>query len=182
MPAYIVGGFGLLGAIVLLVMAFRYPFITSAFTLTLPDWVPNYGGMRDNIVKNLVKSGQIPMGPQYLWNIMKELFDAKEYAVGIMVVGFSLVFPTLKILTTGIILFGRRWIDDARRLKLAYLLGFLSKWSMGDIFIVALVIVLVKAEGFAYQFTAEAGVFCYAASTIFASIAASSVRFTVPKT
>lgn len=176
-----IGIVALLAAAVLLVLAFQFPFITSSFNLKLPDWIPNWGGMKDNLVKNLSKSGQVPMGPQYLAKLMRELFEMGEYAIGIMVVGFSLVFPTLKIVATGVLLFGRRRISDARRLKYADWLGFLAKWSMGDIFIVALIIVLVKAEGFAYKFTAEAGVFCYAGSAILASVAASMVKWTVKK-
>ena len=42
---------------------------------------------------------------------------------------------------------------------------------MADVFIVAVIIVMFKAKGFNFKFTAEAGIYFYALSAILSSIA-----------
>jgi hypothetical protein len=42
---------------------------------------------------------------------------------------------------------------------------------MSDVFIVAVIIVMFKAKGFNFKFTAEAGIYSYAVSAILSSLA-----------
>jgi uncharacterized paraquat-inducible protein A len=58
-----------------------------------------------------------------------------------------------------------------RKDKIIKAIGYVSKWSMADVFIVALIIVMFKAKGFNFKFTAEAGIYFYAISAILSSLA-----------
>lgn len=162
-------------AALLLIAAFNYPFVNASFELTLPDWIPDWNGIHDRIRSWVIEKGGIVVGPRYLLDIIGELFRGGETLLGILVLGFSVVFPSIKIALTAVLLIHRRMSDD-RRVLLLKMLGSLAKWSMGDVFVVALVVVLFKAKGFHYIFSADIGVFSYAGSTILASMAAAMVK------
>jgi len=159
----------------LLVAAFYYPFINASFALTLPDWLPDWNGTHERIRRWVIEQGGIVVGPRYLLDIIGELFRSGESPLGILVLGFSVLFPSSKIALTAILLF-KQQLSASRRTTLLKLLDVLTKWSMGDVFVVALVVVLFKAKGFHYLFTAEIGVFSYAGSTIAASLAVFFIR------
>lgn len=55
---------------------------------------------------------------------------------------FSIVFPFVKLAALAIIWLVR--LSDEKRLQLLHWLGLLGKWSMLDVFVVAILIVLVK--------------------------------------
>jgi len=70
------------------------------------------------------------------------LFNVKEYFLSIILLFFCLIFPVVKIITLWIL-----WVsefDDATRNKVLEWLGLLGKWSMLDVFVVAILIVAVK--------------------------------------
>ncbi len=165
-----------LGAAVLLWAAFYYPFIDSAFELTLPSWIPDWNGLHEKIENWVVRKGGIIVGSQYLLDIILRLFKNDEIVLGIMVSCFSVVFPGLKILMTMLVLLMRSAQWSAARATTMHWLKSLARWSMGDVFVVALVVVLFKAKGFNYEFTPDIGVYFYAASTIVASIAVSILQ------
>ncbi len=158
----------------LLVAAFYYPFVNATFELTLPDWIPDWDGIHERIRSWVIEKGGIVVGPRYLLDIIGELFRGGETLLGILVLGFSVIFPSIKIALTAALLLNRTMPTSKWILQLK-VLGLLAKWSMGDVFVVALVIVLFKAKGFHYIFTADIGVFSYAGSTIVASLAAAVV-------
>jgi len=158
----------------LLVSAFYYPFVNASFELTLPDWIPNWNGIHQRIQSWVVEKGGIIVGPRYLLDIIGEMFRGGEVVLGLLVLGFSVIIPSAKIVMTAGLLINRK-LSSSRRALLLKVLGSLARWSMGDVFVVALVIVLFKAEGFHYIFTADIGVYCYAGSTILASLAASAI-------
>ena len=64
--------------------------------------------------------------------------------VGVLVLMFSIVFPTIKLLLSGMFL----WVDKVRNSKLAQ--GFifhLGKWSMADVFVVAIFMAYIGFYG-----------------------------------
>lgn len=154
---------------VLLIGAFYYPFIKSTFSVDFPDWIPNWFSLHKELEEWIVKKGKIPVGYQYLLGIIKDLFKDGSYFLGIIIFLFSVVFPLLKIVLCAFALVPSK-TKDAKN-KIIKAIGYVSKWSMADVFIVAVIIVMFKAKGFNFKFTAEWGLYFYALSAILSSLA-----------
>ncbi|MEQ9618521.1 MAG: paraquat-inducible protein A [Deltaproteobacteria bacterium] len=154
----------------LLICAFYFPFIKSSFSVDFPDWLPNWFGVHEEIEKWIIKKGRIPEGNQYLLGIIKSLFEDGSIFLGIIIFLFSVVFPVLKIALCAAALSRSRLWHTRSHNGVIKTLGYVSKWSMADVFIVALIIVMFKAKGFNFSFTAEAGLYCYAVSAILSSL------------
>lgn len=89
-----------------------------------------------------------------------------EWGIALLISAFSLALPGLKLIALSKLF----WWDDInhessrRTLKLVTLLG---KWSMADVFVVALLILSVKTNIFADAQTL-AGIYAFAASALLA--------------
>lgn len=159
----------------LLVGAFYFPFIHSKFHLDLPDWIPNWFGLHSELRDWIVKKGKIPTGDQYLLGIIKSLFLEGSIFLGIIIFLFSVVFPVLKIVLS-IVYISRSFSKQAMSSDgLFRAIGLVSKWSMADVFIVAVIIVMFKAKGFNFSFSAESGIYCYALSAVLSSLVISFI-------
>ena len=106
----------------------------------------------------------VPIGPRYLPEMIRELFLRHEILLGCALVIFSLLFPLLKITLNFWILFQFR--QQKYNPRLFNVLQQSGKWSMTDVFVVALMIITFKAESFNFQFTAETGVICFGMSVL----------------
>ena len=70
------------------------------------------------------------------------LLEQREYLLGFVLFFFSVVFPIVKLVSLAYL-----WVAPlkaAQRESVLHWLGLLGKWSMLDVFIVAILIVLVK--------------------------------------
>ena len=182
---------GLVIATGLLVIAFQQPFLTSDFELPIPDWVRKPLAVaehnplkRSNVPLTeklndwLIEKAGIPEGDQYLLLIIKQLFTKRDgddpgqpnYALGVVILAFSVVFPLLKIGLAGVVATVGDRMSEGTRARLLGILGHVSKWSMADVFIAALVVVFFKAEGFHYTFEARAGLYCFGASALLSGL------------
>jgi len=99
-----------------------------------------------------------------LWSALKQLAAEAEWGLFVLVGSFSMLFPILKILMLLLI-----WnLEDARgeghRRHLRWLEQY-SKWSMLDVFVVALLVVSVKL-GALVEANVEPGIYAFAASVI----------------
>ena len=93
-----------------------------------------------------------------------ELWDSENYVLGAVVVVFSVVFPSLKMLVALTLWYGA----DARGPDLARLLGWLEtfgRWSMLDVFVVALTIVAVQVSIIS-DVTTHAGLYVFTAAVV----------------
>jgi uncharacterized paraquat-inducible protein A len=86
------------------------------------------------------------------------LWEAKLYIVALLVAAFSLVFPFIKLLSMA-------WIwyletDKQRRKKLLSFVHTFGKWSMLDVFVVVLVLVLTDDQRFIHART-QYGLFLF---------------------
>lgn len=77
-----------------------------------------------------------------VWAGVVALWDQHEHLLAIVVFFFSMVFPFIKLGSLAVIWFVRLAEED--RAKILHWLGLLGKWSMLDVFAVAILIVLVK--------------------------------------
>lgn len=111
----------------------------------------------------------IPVGIQTLPGVIAGLFQRSEWILGLLLVLFSLIFPAAKILLSGILALGLGRLRGRERLRTV--LAHTSKWSMTDVFVVALLIVFFKAESFNFRFEAEIGVYLFAVAAIASSLA-----------
>ena len=70
------------------------------------------------------------------------LFQKEEYFLSAILFFFSIVFPIIKLFILAWIWMGKLKVQERKRLF--YWVGALGKWSMLDVFIVAILIVVVK--------------------------------------
>jgi hypothetical protein len=138
--------------------AFCFPFVSSAFCLELPAWMPN--AMAGRIREYLIATARIPVGDHYLWGIIRDLFNSREYLVGTAILIFSITFPCAKIaVSTALAFRGHRLSDRLGRTSLS-ILASAGKWSMVDVFVVGMTIVFFKADGLHFAFSARLGAYC----------------------
>jgi hypothetical protein len=167
--SHIIAGAAIICSAILLIGAFYYPFIKSTFSVDFPDWIPNWFSLHKELEEWIIKKGKIPVGNQYLLGIIKSLFLDGSYFLGVIIFLFSVVFPVLKIVLCVIALVPAQ--AKRTRDKIISAVGYVSKWSMADVFIVAVIIVMFKAKGFNFKFAAEAGIYFYALSAVLSSLA-----------
>jgi paraquat-inducible protein A len=97
------------------------------------------------------------------------LFKEGEYILFLIIFVFTILFPVAKILLLAVIHYFRLWPQE-RMKKLLYTLGLVSKWSMLDVFIVALLVVIVRL-GITGRVEVKWGIYVFAVSVILSSIA-----------
>ena len=154
----------------MLIGAFYFPFIQSTFSVDFPDWIPNWFDLHYELEKWIIKKGKIPVGNQYLLGIIKSLFENGSIFFGVIIFLFSVVFPVLKIVLCALALIPFHNTNSSRHHTIIKAIGYISKWSMADVFIVAVIIVMFKAKGFNFEFTAGRGIYCYTASALLSSL------------
>jgi len=160
---------------VFLVAAFMFPFLESRMELAFPAWIERvdrwlpvniHGGMEDWILSVV----GVPLGDQYLFGIIRDLWKAEEIFLSVAIFCFSVIFPVSKILLCLIISSGLEMTHATRR-RLQSILETTSKWSMADVFIAAMVVIFFKADGFHFEFVPQAGIFCFAVAALGSSLA-----------
>ncbi len=112
-----------------------------------------------------------------LLGILWTLWDEGNYVLCLLVGLFSIVFPLVKMLATATLLYGV--VPGTQRSKaISRLLPLLSKWSMMDVMLVALLIFAAKTSGVASAFT-QPGLWFYTASAIAAGVLQSFGRLRI---
>ena len=111
----------------------------------------------------------VPVGNVFLINIIQELFDQGDVLLGLLVLLFSFIFPLSKIVM-GLMVTTEKF-EYNQNIALYKLLKMTSKWSMTDVFIVALAVTCFKAEKFHLHFMPSTGVYAFALATIISSFA-----------
>lgn len=114
-----------------------------------------------------------------LLGIVTTLFDGGDYLLGFLVAGFSIVFPFIKQLAVTLELVNhtssQSEVSSGHHVSkgqglLSKLVPVLSKWSMMDVLLVAIVIVAAKSSGVASAFS-QPGLWFYASSALITIIA-----------
>ena len=108
-----------------------------------------------------------------------ELAHQGDYVLALLLFFFCVIFPIVKLLTLWII-----WevkLTEDKRAQFLKWLGTLGKWSMLDVFVVAIIIVIVKLDPLA-KTQAQIGVYIYAAAILWSLISTMMVEgIVVPK-
>ncbi len=104
---------------------------------------------------------------------IQSLAQQGEYFLALIILVFSVIFPTMKLAT----LLGL-WatpLSDARRTRALQWLGFLGRWSMLDVLILALMIVIVKVRAVA-NVEPRVGMYVFSAAIFLSMIATTLVE------
>jgi len=96
------------------------------------------------------------------------LFKEGEYILFLIIFVFTILFPMIKILLLGLIHYCRSWPQEKMK-KLLHYLSLVSKWSMLDVFIVALLVVIVRL-GITGRVEAQWGLYVFAVSVILSTL------------
>ena len=99
---------------------------------------------------------------------IESLYADKQYFLAFVVFFFSIVFPIAKLVSLYAIWFIPMRVESRKRIL--YWLEMLGKWSMLDVFIVAVLIVSVKLGALASA-NAERGIYYFGASILLTMIA-----------
>jgi paraquat-inducible protein A len=95
------------------------------------------------------------------------LWEQGQYALASILFFFSVVFPNFKLAGLAFIWFVR--LAERKREMVLHWLGILGKWSMLDVFVVAILIVLVKLGPLA-KIQPQQGVYWFAAAILLSMI------------
>jgi paraquat-inducible protein A len=102
-----------------------------------------------------------------------DLMRSGEVLLGLIVLAFSVVFPIAKLLALGLVLF--RPVEEQRRTRLVRSLARLGRWSMLDVFVIAILIGSVHL-GILSEAWAETGVYVFAAGILLSMFATLAVQ------
>lgn len=109
-----------------------------------------------------------------LVGVVRVLWREDEIFVGLVVLVFSLVFPVLK-LVAAYVLWRFVAVDTRHFGRLLSLVEFLGKWSLADVFIVALAIVVLKSSGLVNA-TIGIGVYPFSASIVLTAAVVARIK------
>jgi hypothetical protein len=171
------------GALVSLMGALSFPMLDSSLNMDFPKWVDNTDKvlpdlhLRGKITEWVVKEAGISVGTVHLAGIISDLwFREGEYLLALIILVFSIMFPLVKIVLTLYLsasgLFEKMNAEVAQRQKMTHMfLKLTSKWSMTDVFIVALTVVFFKAKGVHFMITPKKGFYFFMCAAFASSIA-----------
>lgn len=91
------------------------------------------------------------------------LVTEKHYILAVIIFVFSVIFPIFKLFMLMLIWF-RKMTGEEREVYIQWLSG-LGKWSMLDVFVVAITIVIAKISGFASA-QPEPGIYFFGGSVL----------------
>lgn len=171
----IVAGGLSLASLACVVAAFRFPFVEGILELHLPDFLSRFG-MEGMVRRMLIEHGGLQVGPMYLRQAIQGLFDTGSPVLGVLVTLFSVVLPVGKALGSLLLI---PWLPRYPRSGYWLRKGilFTSKWAAADVFIVALIIVLFKAETLAFRYEPRVGIYYYAAAAVLSSLAVACLPY-----
>ncbi len=132
----------LLASIFFFVLGFRYPLLQSGY----------------GIGPITLKSENI-----YLFSSSKFFFDKGEYFIGILLLFFTIIFPILKYVFLLLTIWGKRF---PRHHAIGTVLEIINKWSMLDVFVVAVLILNLKFDSLLIISKLRSGTTLFAISVV----------------
>ena len=109
------------------------------------DFLKQFNGFIDSILpgkQNLIPDAKVFKGEMYAFYQCKSavdligiLFESKNYPVGICILLFTVLIPIIKLIISFIVITLNRGKDALKKWR--YLIKFISKWSMADVFVAA---------------------------------------------
>lgn len=112
---------------------------------TNPDIMPLISGMAIKLLDGLSVSGRVQAyeKSRSILGTVRDLFSSRHYLVGFLLMLFSIVIPVAK----GLLLLISIRIPELRiRGRIVRIANLISKWSMADVFVVAVIIAYLAAN------------------------------------
>lgn len=154
------------------VAAFMFPFTVVAFDPPMLDALPAF--VRTPVRDWMVSTAGLPVGEHYLARMVYDLLVAKELLVGGALFLFSCVAPGVKLGVTSSLVFGSP--SEIQRASRLQWLHVVERWSMADVFVVALLVAYLKADALHFAFSAGPGLYFYTASAVLGALAVGRVQ------
>ena len=98
---------------------------------------------------------------------IQNLFEEKYYFLALIIFLFSLIFPIFKLIVLSLIWFSS--LAQKQRERYIHWLSVLGKWSMLDVFVVAITIVVTKISGLV-EAEARIGIYFFGTSILLAML------------
>jgi len=102
-------------------------------------------------------------GPYSILHVVQLLWEHHLYPLVVLVVGFSILFPPIKIICASLSLW--RPMTLGGRERLLSLLGHLGRWSLLDVFVSLLILLVLSKQGFV-GVQVEYGLYCFLGAII----------------
>ncbi|WP_120497581.1 paraquat-inducible protein A [Kiloniella sp. EL199] len=110
---------------------------------------------------------------------ISQLVQSGEYLIAVIILLFSVIFPTIKILVADYI-WRARSVGHKSVKRAVKLIDLLGKWSMLDVFIVGMIVISAKSSGMASA-TSQPGMYYFGASVISSMIAVVLLKRAIDK-
>jgi paraquat-inducible protein A len=109
-----------------------------------------------------------------IWLLLREPWG--HTLLGLLLLLFSVIFPVAKLLALLVATSGRLPLERAVRHRLAHLAELTGKYSLLDVVVVALLVVVIKVDGIA-TVRASSGTFLFGAAILLSLLAGYLVSF-----
>lgn len=105
-----------------------------------------FSGLAEMLIDNIKSSGTINAfdKTQSILGTAKQLYLSNHLLVAVLIILFSVVVPLVKGV---LVLLSQLSIKQATRLRVAEFNSAISKWSMADVFVVAIFVAYLAANG-----------------------------------
>jgi paraquat-inducible protein A len=112
----------------------------------------------------------------YLINSLMYFLEKGDAFLGCIIILFTLIVPFLKF-----IVYANYILKDFTSTNLSKILGAVNKWSMLDVFILALVLLYMKSTSFWIEMEIQKGTYFFTFSIIFQCICSTLLMFSERK-
>ena len=104
-----------------------------------------FGGIANRLIDNMNTEGQVDVYQQRrsILGAVQELARTGNLVVAFLVILFSVIVPVIK---GGLIVYGNIGVDNDARQRASRVANALSKWSMADVFVIAIFIAFLAAR------------------------------------
>ena len=111
-------------------------------------------------------------GPRWysVWSGIREFYRSGEYFLASLIACFSLAFPMVKFTLGLISATGRNFLSPARRQAMVTLTSWTAKYSMLDVLVIALLILLVKVNEYV-RILPSLGLYLFSAAILLSALA-----------
>jgi paraquat-inducible protein A len=106
-------------------------------------------------------------GPYSILHVIRLLWEHGLYPLVVLVVGFSVLFPPLKLVLATMSL-ARNMTQEGRE-RLLSVLGHLGRWSLLDVFVSLLILLVLSKQGFV-GVSVHYGLYCFLGAIILSMI------------
>ncbi|HCA39500.1 MAG TPA: hypothetical protein DEO92_07465 [Phycisphaerales bacterium] len=107
-------------------------------------------------------------GDYSILKVVQLLWEHKLYPLVVLVVGFSILFPPVKLILATISMYRSMTVPGRERLLSA--LGHLGRWSLLDVYVSLLLLLVLSKESFV-GVTVEYGLYCFLGAIVLSMIA-----------